>query len=224
VNDTVADPIVELTNVSLKSERGDAVFRDLNLKVLPGRSAVILGAAGSGKTTLAGLLIGTRFADSGAVEVFGRLLKRNDKRAIRRVRRKIGGVGGMFGLLPLLTVAENITLPLVIASVRKKIRRDRLLKALTEFSLLKQARHYPEHLTRVENTMVQLARASVANQPLMIIDEPLSGLDVKTYRRVLEHLTKVALSGRSMIILAADMPPREFPGTDFLEIVNGALE
>jgi ABC-type lipoprotein export system ATPase subunit len=208
----------------LKSERGDAVFRDLNLKVLPGRSAVILGAAGSGKTTLAGLLIGTRFSDSGAVEVFGRLLKRSDKRAIRRVRRKIGGVGGMFGLLPLLTVAENITLPLVIASVRKKIRRDRLLKALTEFSLLKQAGHYPEHLTRVENTMVQLARASVANQPLMIIDEPLSGLDVKTYRRVLEHLTKVALSGRSMIILAADMPPREFPGTDFLEIVNGALE
>ena len=185
--------------------------------------AVITGPAGSGKTTLADLLVGLRFADTGSVEVFGELLKARRRRVIRRVRRRIGGVGGPFGLLPLLTVAENITLPLVIGAVRKKIQRDKLLKALTEFSLLKQAGHYPGKLTRVENTMAQLARASVANQPLLIIDEPLAGLDTRTYRRVMEYLTKVALSGRSMVILTSDIPPREFPETDYYEIVNGAL-
>jgi ABC-type ATPase involved in cell division len=219
----VDTPIVELTNVSLRSERGEPVFEDLNLKIVPGRSAIVTGTAGSGKTTLAELLIGTRFADSGSVEVFGEVIRRRRQGVIRRIRRRIGGVGGHFELLPLLTVAENITLPLIIDGARKRIRKEKLLKALTEFSLLKQAGHYPSHLTRVENTMAQFARASVANQPLMIIDEPLAGLDVKTYRRVLEFLTRVALSGRSMLILTSELPSREFPETNYYEIANGAL-
>lgn len=216
-------PVVELTNVGLRSDRGETVFQNLNLSIAAGRSAVVTGPAGSGKTTLAELLIGLRFADSGSVEVFGELIKPRRRRAIRRIRRRIGGVGGPFGLLPLLTVAENITLPLVIGAVRKGTQREKLRKALTEFSLLKQAGHYPPKLTRVENTMAQMARASVASQPLMIIDEPLAGLDTRTYRRVMEYLTRVALSGRSMVILTSDIPPREFPETDYYEIVNGTL-
>ena len=220
----MSKPIVELTNVALKSDRGGTVFRDLNLKIMPGRSAIIIGPAGSGKTTLTEMLIGRRFADSGAVEVFGDLLTRRRKRVIRRVRKKIGGVGGPFELLPLLTVTENITLPLVLTATRKKIQRERLRKALTEFSLLNQANQYPSKLTRVERTMVQLARASVANQPLIIIDEPLAGLDVKTYRRIVDYLVKVAVSGRSMLILASETPSTDLPETDYYEIVNGVLE
>jgi putative ABC transport system ATP-binding protein len=220
----VSKPIVELTNVALKSDRGGTVFRDLNLKIMPGRSAIIIGPAGSGKTTLTEMLIGRRFADSGAVEVFGDLLTRRRKRVIRRVRKRIGGVGGPFELLPLLTVTENITLPLVLTATRKKIQRERLRKALTEFSLLNQANQYPSRLTRVERTLVQLARASVANQPLIIIDEPLAGLDVKTYRRIVDYLVKVAVSGRSMLILASETPSTDLPETDYYEIVNGVLE
>ncbi len=217
-------PIVELTNVALMSDRGSTVFRDLNLKVLPGRSAVIVGSAGSGKTSLMDLLIGRRLADTGSVEVFGELIRKRHGRVIRRIRKRIGGVGGPFGLLPLLTVAENITLPLILTATRRKIRRERLRKSLAEFSLLNQAGQYPANLTRVEKTMVQMARASVANQSLIIIDEPLSGLDVKTYRRIAEYLVKVAVSGRSMIILASEPLTREIPETDYFEIVNGVLE
>lgn len=220
----VSSPIVELTNVMLKSDRGGTIFRDLNLKIEPGRSAVVVGPAGSGKTTLMDLLIGRRFPDTGSVEMFGELVRKRRRRVIRRVRKKIGGVGGPYDLLPLLTVAENITLPLVLSAARKKIQRERLRKALTEFSLLNQAGQIPTGLTRVEKTMVQLARASVANQPLIIVDEPLSGLDVKTYRRIVDYFIKVALSGRSMLILAAEAPSREIPETDYYEIVNGALE
>jgi putative ABC transport system ATP-binding protein len=220
----VSKPIVELTNVALKSDRGGTIFRDLNLKIMPGRSAVIIGPASSGKTTLMDLLIGRRYPDTGSVEVFGDILRKRRRRIARRARRKIGGVGGPFELLPLLTVAENVTLPLVLTASRNKTQRERLRKALAEFSLLNQAGQYPSHLTRVEKTMVQLARASVANQPLLIIDEPLAGLDVKTYRRIIDYLIKVALSGRSMIILASEAPSREIPETDYYEIVNGVLE
>jgi len=219
----VADPIVELTNITYKNDAGGTVFKNLNLTLPVGRSAIITGSAGSGKTTLADLLVGRRFADSGTVKLFGKEMRKRKKRLIRQVRQKIGGVGGRFDLLPLLTVADNITLPLIITCARSKLRKERLRRALTEFSLLNQAALYPRFLTRVENMMVQLARATVANQPLIIIDEPLAGLDVKTYQRVLDYFIKVALSGRSMILLTAEPPQVTIPETDSFEIANGAL-
>ena len=216
-------PIVELKDVFLRNDRGGHVFRDLNLTIETGRSAVITGAAGSGKTSLAELLIGLRFAESGMVILFDKVLKKGKKRIIKRVRKKIGGVGGVFGLLPSLTVAENITLPMVISGVRKKIQQERLLKLLSEFSLLKQAGEYPPNLTRVESYLVQFARASIAGQPLIIIDEPSAGLDRNTYQRIFEYLVKVSLSGRSMIILTSEVPSQKIPETDLYRIENGAL-
>ncbi len=217
------DVLVELNNVYLKSDRGGQVFRDLSFTLEAGRSAVITGAAGSGKTSLAELLVGLRPVQSGSVEVMGQTIKAKKVRTMKQVRRKIGGVGGIFGLMPSLTVAENITFPLVLAGERRRVRRERLLKMLTEFSLLKQAGEYPPSLTRVENTLVQFARASIAHQPLMLIDEPLAGLDRKTYQWIFEFLVSVSLSGRSMIILSSEILSRELPNTDYYQIIDGAL-
>lgn len=217
------EPLVELKNVFLVSDRGGYVFRDLNLTLEAGRSAVITGVAGSGKTSLVELMIGRRFAECGTVRLFNRELKKGKKRVINRVRKKIGGVGGVFGLLPSLTVAENITLPMVISGIRKKIQQERLLKLLSEFSLLKQAGEYPPNLTRVENYLVQFARASIAGQPLIIIDEPSAGLDLKTYQRIFDYLIKISISGRSMIILTSEKPPLEIPQTDHYLLENGTL-
>ncbi|MCP4684868.1 MAG: ATP-binding cassette domain-containing protein [bacterium] len=217
------EPVFELEHVHMRTDRGGHVFRDLNLKVEPEQSAVIVGSSGCGKTSLAELLVGLRFPQTGEVKLFGETLQRRKKRVIRRARKKIGGVGGPFGLLPSLTVSENITLPLVIAGERQKLQRERLLRMLSEFSLLKVAGKYPENLTRVEYSLVQFARAAIANQPLIIIDEPSAGLDPKTYRRVFEFLVKVALSGRSMLILASEPIGREIPGAVTYNLVNGEL-
>ena len=221
-NDRI-EPLVELVDVSMRSDRGEPVFRELTLDLMPGRSVVITGSSGSGKTMLGELLIGLRFPQSGTVRLFGYSLSGRKRSAVRRVRLQIGGVGGQFRLVPSLTVAQNISLPMVIAGERKKIRQERLRKMLTEFSLLRQAGEYPRSLTRVENMLVLMARASVANQPLLIIDEPLAGLDQKTYNRVADYLTKVSISGRSMIILASQPLPEQLPNSDQLQILNGAL-
>ncbi|NOY88554.1 MAG: ATP-binding cassette domain-containing protein [FCB group bacterium] len=215
--------IIELNNLYLKSDRGEVVFKDLNFKLTAGQSAVIVGAAGSGKSLLVELLIGRRYPKSGSIELFGEIIKPGKKRLIKQMRRKIGGVGGLFKLVPSYSVAENILYPLVLAAERKKVRKEQLFKMLTEFSLLKQAGELPHNLTRVENTLVQLARATIANQPLIIIDELLAGLDQKTYQRIYDYLVKLSLSGRSMVILSSEKLTKELPNTDNYTIMNGAL-
>lgn len=219
----MSDPVVEIHNVQLRNDRGSYVFRDLTLTLPTGQSAVITGAAGSGKSTLVELLVGLRFAEVGSVEVFGHLLKKRHRGVTRRIRRNIGGIGGIFGLVPSLTVADNVALPLVLAGIRKKVQRERLLKVLSEFSLLKQANDFPGSLTRVESTLVQFARASIANQALVIIDEPSAGLDPRTWERVYDFLVRVAVSGRSMLILTSDLPPKEIPHTSYYQLNNGVL-
>ncbi|RKX27664.1 MAG: hypothetical protein DRP45_00465 [Candidatus Zixiibacteriota bacterium] len=215
--------VVEIENVSLRTDRGGLVFRDLNLTIDSGQTVIVSGASGSGKTLLAELLVGLRSVESGRVRLFGHEVRRRRKRILRRIRRQIGGVGGPFGLLPLLTVAENITLPLVLVGERRKLQQERLLRMLSEFSLLKLAGKYPPNLTRVESSLVQFARASIASQPLMIIDEPLAGLDPSTYCRVTEYLIKVAVSGRSLLILVSDLPSTNIPDAISLRLEDGEL-
>lgn len=215
--------IVECNNVNLKSSRGDDVFHNLDFKLKAGRSAIITGSAGSGKSSFAELIIGRQYSTQGSVEVFGKVIRPGQKRLIKYNRRRIGGVGGIFSLIPSYTVAENIIFPLILSGEKKKVRKERLLKMLTEFSLLKQSGEYPENLTRVENTLVQFARASVAHQPLLIIDEPLAGLDKKTYQRIYDYLVKLSLSGQSMIILSSETLDKGLPNTDSYLIMNGAL-
>jgi len=220
----VKEPVIELRDVSLRTDRGQILFRELDFVLEAGQSAVIYGGSGSGKTLLAEMLVGMRFPVEGTVSVLGYELKPHRRSRIRKVRRRVGGVGGPFGLVPSLTVAENIALPMVIQAERRRVQRERLFKMLSEFSLLKLAGKYPDHLTRVENTLVQLARAFVAAQPLVIIDEPSAGLDPDTYARVFDFLTTGTVSGCSLLMLVSQAPPGKLPNSRDYHLVNGALE
>ena len=214
-------PLIELENVSARTDRGEEIFGSLSFSLSPGRSAVIVGGAGSGKTTLVELLLGMRHPVGGKIELFGESTSKRS--AVRRIRRKIGGVGGPFSLISTLTVEENILMPLIISGERSSLQTERLHKLLAEFNLLKMARQYPSSLTRVEYTLVQIARASIASQPLMLIDEPSAGLDPRTYLHVLEYLHKASLFGRSMLIMASERPPLEIPNSGCFTIANGGL-
>lgn len=216
-------PVIELYNVYLKSNRGIQVFRDLSFSLGQGETALLTGPAGSGKSSLVELLIGRIYAESGSVSVFDRPVKRRLLGHNSKVLRKIGGVGGIFSLIPSLNVSQNILFPLVVAGESRSVRNDRLFKMLTEFSLLKQSTEVPANLTRVENTLVQFARASIANQHLLIIDEPAAGLDSRTFARIAEYLVKASLSGRSMLILASDDLQLQIPKMKRFRFEGGAL-
>lgn len=218
------EPVVELTDIHLRVDRDRPLFRGLSLKLESGQSAVISGPSGSGKTSLVELMIGLRVPEKGQVVLFGQSLIPPRRRAIREVRRQIGGVGGPFGLVPSMTVSENITLPLVLNAEPKRGVQERLFRMLSEFSLLKLAGKYPNQLTRVENTLVQFARAAVASQPLILVDEPAAGLDTGSFQRVFEFLIKMALSGSSMLILASQPPPGEIPNSRTYYLRNEVLE
>jgi putative ABC transport system ATP-binding protein len=215
--------LLELHNVELRSDRGAVVFKNVNLSLEPGASAIVAGASGSGKTSLLNLITGRRFAVSGSVEVFGKILKPSRKRMIRSIRRRIGGVGGPSGLVPTLTVAENILLPLVITGERPAVQKERLFRTLGELSLISHANEYPDRLTRVQYTLAQVARATIANQPLVLIDEPAAGLDQATFAQVFEYLFKVSLSGRSLVIVSSEFPPHDLPNSRKYQLVDGVL-
>jgi len=215
--------LVEMHNVELKSDRGTPVLRGLSLAIEPGNSAIIAGPSGSGKSSLLDLILGRRFAASGSVEIFGTVLSPRGKRKIRKIRRRIGGVGGPFGLIPTLTVADNVLLPLVIAGERPSMQKERLFKTLSELSLLSHAADYPDRLTRVQYTLVQVARSTIASQPLVLIDEPAAGLDRETTAQVFEYLFRVAVSGRSLIIVCSDLPSHELPNSRRYRLTDGIL-
>lgn len=215
--------VVQLTNVYLRSDRGNQLFKDLNFRLTSGRTAVITGGPGSGKSSLIRLMLGLTKADEGSVEVLGQLIRPRNRRTVLKVRRQIGGIGGLFSLIPSFTVAQNITYPLILQVQKKRFVKDNLFKMLTEFSLLNQANEYPHKLTRVENTIVQFARALVAHQPLLIFDEPSAGFDHATFARLWEQLVKVSLSGRSMIILTSEPLEKQLPNTDSYRLENGVL-
>ncbi|MDZ4723704.1 MAG: ATP-binding cassette domain-containing protein [candidate division Zixibacteria bacterium] len=216
--------IVELNNIHLKTDRGTPLFTNLNFCLSEKKSAVIVGPAGAGKTSLVELLVGLRFPDSGSVEVLGTAVKRGQFGKILKVRKNIGGVGGPFGLMDSLTVAENVAMPLVIAGEPKRIFRGTVDRTLSELSLLPVSGDYPRSLTRVERTLTQLARSVVTHQPLVIIDEPAAGLDQATSERVFAFLKAITLSGRSLIIVASEKFQTELPGADYYRFSHGALK
>ncbi len=214
---------LDLHQVTYTTDRGDTLFRNLDLTLRQGESLVIVGAAGTGKTRLLDILIGRTFADSGSVEVLGEELRKRRWGAVRRVRRRIGGVGGPFDLIPSFTVAKNLSIPMILAGESRKVRHERLFTTLADMSLLNLAKTYPFQLTRVERTMVQLARATIANQPLVLIDEPAAGVDPATYERVFGYLTKLILSGRSLLIVSAEPPQQDLPHTTVRFFHEGTL-
>ncbi len=216
--------VIQLDNVFVRTAKGHDVFSDLNFELGPGETKIITGGPGSGKTLFIELILGQSFPDAGSIEVFGELISPRRKRVINKVRRKIGGVGGIFEFIPGMTVAQNISYPMILSGASARARKERLLSVLTEFSLLNQAGETPNMLTRVEKTLLLLARASVANQPLIIIDEPTAGLDKVTAERVYDYLVKMSVSGRSMIIVGSDIPWQNIPNSVHLELTGGQLK
>jgi putative ABC transport system ATP-binding protein len=200
------------------------VLRGVDLDVRYGQMTYLLGPSGSGKTTLLSIIAGLLRADSGSVTVLGRDLARlrNGEAALFRLRN-LGFVFQQFNLIPALTAAENVAVPLLAAGVPRREAVERARGLLADLGMGHRADELPSKLSGGEQQRTAFARAMIQSPRLIICDEPTSALDGPTGRRVMELLRKHALSpDRAVLVVTHDFRILEFADT-VAEINDGVI-
>ena len=184
-------PLTILEGVSLDVERGDAV--------------AVIGPSGSGKSTLLGLIAGLDAPTEGTITVGGVEITRLGEAALARFRRQtIGYVFQSYHLIPTLTAAENVAVPLELAGARGVAARTRAL--LEQVGLGERAHHYPVQLSGGEQQRVALARAVALDPPLLLADEPTGNLDSATGAAIIDLLFALNRERGSTLLLVTHDP------------------
>ena len=193
---------IELRNVS-KSYGAQRVLQQASLNVERGQFVAIMGRSGSGKSTLLRLIGGLEPADTGIVRVDGTDLTRlsETERAQRR-RKGLGFVFQSFNLIPTLTVAENVELPLALNDVAPADIRRRSRELLDELGLAACAERFPEDISGGEQQRAAIARAVIHEPKLVLADEPTGNLDAETARHVLDLLLRTCRDRTATLLVA----------------------
>ncbi len=218
------DKILELISVTASNRAGINVFRNLDFTLCSGEAAIIIGPTATGKTTLAELIVGAMKPESGTVMGFGKRLDPKNESHITEIRRKIGGVGGIFDIIPDLTVSENILYPLILRGEPQKEQKAKLAQNLAQYNLLSRKRDKAMKLTRGEKVMAMFARAVIADQPLLIIDEPLDRLDKPMSENIISLLKRLSVAGHTLLILTNGQIDIEISGAKRYQIKDGRLQ
>jgi putative ABC transport system ATP-binding protein len=191
-----------------------AALRGVNLEVKRGELLMVVGPSGCGKTTLISVITTILSHDTGQCDVLGHDLQQMDetKRAYFR-RKSIGFVFQSFNLLPALTTAENVAIPLLIEGAPWESAKARANELLKTIGLDGRAAALPASLSGGQQQRVAIARAVVHDPALLVCDEPTSNLDHETGRAVMQVLRNIAKgSDRTVIVVTHD--PRIFGFAD----------
>lgn len=216
--------ILELISVTAPNRAGINVFRNLDFTLCGGETAIIIGPTAAGKTTLAELIMGTMRPESGIIAVFGNRIDSINEKRMAEIRRKIGGVGGIFDIIPNLTLSENILYPLILRGEPPKVQKVKLALILAQFNLLSHKRDKALKLTREEKIMAMFARAVIADQPFLIIDEPLDRLDDQISQNIISLLKRLSVAGHTLLILTNGLIDIEISGAKRYQIKDGRLQ
>jgi putative ABC transport system ATP-binding protein len=188
-------PIIRANNLSRHYRMGEAIIRavdGISLDVREGEFVALLGASGSGKSSLLNLLAGLDHPTSGSVVVRGRELRTLDDAELSRYRNQtIGMVFQSFNLLPRMTVAENIELPLRLSEVPRAERSSRVTEAAGRVGLSARLTHRPGELSGGEQQRVAIARALVNRPRILLADEPTGNLDSRTGEEILRLIAGI---------------------------------
>jgi putative ABC transport system ATP-binding protein len=178
---------------------------DIDEEVKTGEHVAIMGPSGSGKSTLLYLLGCLDRPDSGSYWLDNRDVARLSDEELTGIRRNlIGFVFQSFHLVPRLTAAENVELPMVFAEVSRAERRQRVAAALESVDLADRADHRPDQLSGGERQRVALARAMVMSPRLLLADEPTGNLDTTSGRQILDLLGHLNEQGVTVIVVTHD--------------------
>ena len=200
--------MIQLDHISRSFQVGDQqvrALREVSLNIAAGEFVSIMGPSGSGKSTLLNLLGLLDRPDSGSYRLDGADVTGLDDAAAARVRReKIGFVFQFFHLVPRLTAAANVALPLLLAGVAPAERKRRVADLLADVGLTGRAEHLPAQLSGGQLQRVAIARAMSMNPPLLLADEPTGNLDRATGREVLALLEDLNRRGTTLILVTHD--------------------
>ena len=180
-------------------------LRNVNLNITPGEYIAVMGPSGSGKSTLLNLLGLLDRPDAGIYQLEGRdvtTLNQDEQAKVRSER--IGFIFQSFHLVPRLTAAANIELPLVLAGMPAADRAKRVSQALKEYGLIERSQHRPNELSGGQRQRVAIARATILRPAVLLADEPTGNLDRVTGEEVIRLLEVLNAQGMTLIIVTHD--------------------
>ena len=200
--------MIELRDVSKIYQIGDERVRALdhaNLHIAAHEFVSVIGPSGSGKSTLMNIIGCLDTADAGEYLLDGTRIEDYTETQLARVRnRKIGFVFQNFNLIPKLSAAENVELPLIYQGVRRGERARRVAEALERVGLEKRASHLPTELSGGQQQRVAIARALVTRPSLVLADEPTGNLDSHTSREIMQLFAEMHEQGNTIVLITHD--------------------
>ena len=197
--------VVEMHDITKVYGQGEAEVRavdGISLTVEPGEYVAIMGASGSGKSTVMNIIGALDVATSGTYSIDGVDIGDLDDDALSLVRnRRIGFIFQAFNLIPRMSAASNVELPLMYRGVRRSERRRRALDALAKVGLADRSHHQPNELSGGQQQRVAVARALAMEPSLMLADEPTGNLDSRSTADVLDLLGEIHAEGKTIVII-----------------------
>ena len=223
----MSDTLVTVSGVHKHYSRGGEridVLQGVNLEIPRGDFLALMGPSGSGKTTLLNLMGGIDMPTGGSVDVGGvRINELNGSRLSRWRSQNIGFVFQLYNLLPVLTAAGNVELPLLLTSLARSDRRKRAGIALKIVGLADRIKHYPRQLSGGQEQRVGIARAIVTDPTLLLCDEPTGDLDRKAGDEILDLLQTLNRDHGKTIIMVTHDPHAAERAKRILHLEKGLL-
>lgn len=205
----MTSPIIDLQNVSYSYFRDDVeipVLKQLSLTVEPASFVALLGPSGSGKTTILNLMAGFDRPTRGRVSINQTNVTRLSDRQLATWRANtIGFIFQFYNLIPVLTAAENVELPLLLTPLSRAQRTKHVTTALRLVGLNDRTMHYPRQLSGGQEQRVAIARAIVTDPAILLADEPTGNLDREAAEDIMTLLQRLnAEQGKTIVLVTHD--------------------
>lgn len=199
--------------------------RGVTMRVETGEFVTIMGPSGSGKSTLMHLMGALDTPTAGKILFEGRdLVAMTDRQRSLFRRDRVGFVFQAFNLLPTMTAAENVALPLLLGGTGRTKALAAAAKALARVGLANRADHFPDEMSGGEVQRTAVARAVVGDPAVVLCDEPTGNLDTAASREVLRLLAELPEPGRRAVVMVTHDPSAAAVGTRIVKVRDGLVE
>ncbi len=195
----------------------------IDLEIQARTFTVVMGPSGSGKSTLLYLLGGLDRPSGGRIEISGQVLDNMDENALAVFRRKtVGFIFQSFNLVQSMTALENVEFPMRFAGIPGRLRRSRAMELLEQVGLKERIHHRPTEMSGGQQQRVAVARALVNDPQLILADEPTGNLDTSSGASIMQTLSELHRSGRTVLVVTHDPRMQHF-ATHTLHLLDGKI-